>query len=57
MTRAEFQYYANYQSNLAKFIFTEAKNLNVKQYVKLNNEIRFIDAYLKQNEKFLQKAV
>ena len=57
MTQEELQYYANYQSNLAKFIFTEARNLTVIQYTKLNDEIRDVKAYLKANEKFLNKVV
>ena len=57
MTLKDFEYFEDYKQRLQKFIFAEARNLNVQEYVNLNDEIRSIDNYLKANEKFLPIGV
>lgn len=40
----------NYQANLKKFVFQESKNITHKEYIKLTDEIREVNDYLKREE-------
>lgn len=40
----------NYQANLKKFVFQESKNITYKEYIKLTDEIREVNDYLKREE-------
>lgn len=49
----DFKYYFKYRRNIDKFIFSEGKNLTVKEYIGLQDEKARIDDYLRRNQNFL----
>jgi len=49
----DYEYFLNYRNSISKFKFVEAKNLNVKEYMGLQDEINRIDEYLNGTQKFL----
>ena len=42
-----------FERQLNSFIFTEGVDLSEKEYIKLNDEVRNIEVFLKENENFL----
>ena len=49
----DYEYFLNYRNSISKFKFVEAKNLNIKEYMGLQDEINRIDEYLNGTQKFL----
>ena len=47
MTISDYVYFDKYKRHLNKFIFNEADNLSNEKYIKLTDEVRNIENYLK----------
>ena len=57
MDEEDLLYWNNYKKQLNKFIFKEISSITHREYMKLRDEVRLIDAYLEENKKILSVKV